>query len=184
MPTVITMAMLYRFQIELSDIDRGVYESLDFRVSQHPSEALSYLLSRTLAFALSYQSNLEFSPKGLSDPDGPALQVKNDNGVIETIIEIGNPSPRKLHKLMKAVKQVIVYTYKNPRLLINEIKSNEVHRSEEIEIYPLDPKILLDLENHLQKNNLWSMLIQDGRLNIEIPSHSFTMELKKLTTNN
>lgn len=176
--------MLYRFQIELSDIDRGVYESLDIRVSQHPSEAATYLLSRTLAYALSYQQGLEFSPKGLSDPDGPALQVKNDNGVIELVIEIGNPSPRKLHKATKAVKQVIVYTYKNPHLLIAEISGGDVHRASEIEIYPLDPKVLSELEQHIEKNNHWSMLIQDGRLGIEVGPHSFNMEIKKLTTNN
>ena len=53
--------MLYRFLIELSDIDRSVYKSLDFRVAQHPSEIAPYLLSRVLAYALSYQEGLEFA---------------------------------------------------------------------------------------------------------------------------
>ena len=40
---------LYRFQIELSDIDRGVYESLDWRVACHPSEDSERMVVRVLA---------------------------------------------------------------------------------------------------------------------------------------
>ncbi|MES3037442.1 MAG: YaeQ family protein, partial [Bdellovibrionota bacterium] len=43
---------LYRFKIDLSDIERGVYEQLEFRVAQHPSESLVYLLTRVLAYVL------------------------------------------------------------------------------------------------------------------------------------
>jgi hypothetical protein len=37
---------MYHRQIELSDVDRGVYESLDLRVARHPSESARYLLMR------------------------------------------------------------------------------------------------------------------------------------------
>ena len=39
-------ATVYHFQIELSDVDRGVYEALDLRVARHPSESTPYLLTR------------------------------------------------------------------------------------------------------------------------------------------
>jgi uncharacterized protein YaeQ len=71
---------LYRFRIDLSDVDRGVYETLDFRIAQHPSETTTYLLTRVLAYALNTQPGLEFSSGGLSDPDAPApkdLQKKD-----------------------------------------------------------------------------------------------------------
>ncbi len=106
--------MLYHFQLDLSDVDRGIYESLDFRTVQHPSETGIYLLSRVLAYALSYQEGLEFSPSGLGDPDAPVLRAMGAMGATEIWLEIGNPSARKLHKASKAAKNVIVYTYKNP----------------------------------------------------------------------
>ncbi|MGZ5278980.1 MAG: YaeQ family protein [Pseudobdellovibrionaceae bacterium] len=174
--------MLYRFQIELSDIDRGVYESLDFRIAQHPSETAPYLLSRTLAYCLSYQSGLEFSAKGLSDPDAPAIQVNGSNGAIELWIEIGNPSARKLHKATKAARQVRVYTYKSPEVLIADINANNVHKAHEIEIYSFDAQILLDLETYLEKNNRWSVLIQDGRMSVEVGSQSISSEIRKWST--
>jgi len=49
---VALQATIYRLQIELSDVDRGVYESLDLRLARHPSESMPYLLTRALAYAL------------------------------------------------------------------------------------------------------------------------------------
>lgn len=102
--------MLYRFTIELSNIDRDVYETLDFRVSQHPSEIASYLLTRSLAYALSYEEGLEFSSQGLADPESPALLKYGLHNSIDLWIEIGNASSRKLHKATKTAKKVIIYT--------------------------------------------------------------------------
>ena len=62
---------LFRFKIELSDLEKGSYQSLDFRAAQHPSESLTYLLTRVLAYCLSYEEDLEFSAGGLADPDSP-----------------------------------------------------------------------------------------------------------------
>src|ERR1700722_14698215 len=52
--TMANLATLYRFKLSVSDVDRGVYEDLDFRVPMHPSENAAYLLSRVLAYALNY----------------------------------------------------------------------------------------------------------------------------------
>ncbi len=159
--------MLYRFQIELSDVDRGVYESLDFRVNQHPSETAPYLLSRVLGYALSYQEGLEFSLSGLSDPDAPAMQRMGTNGSTDLWIEIGNPSAKRLHKASKTARQVIVYTYKSAEVLMLDIRNNNVHRANEIQIFAFDAKFLQSLEERLEKNNRWSILQQQGHLDID-----------------
>lgn len=171
--------MLYRFQIELSDVDRGVYETLDFRAALHPSEAAPYLLSRVLAYALTYQEGLEFSPGGLADPEAPALRILGNLNTIDLWIEIGNPSARKLHKAGKSAKKVMVFTYKNPEVLLTEIRGNEVHRANEIEIFAFEPKFLEDLSQHLEKNNRWSMLIQQGQLDVNIGDQTVSSDVKK-----
>lgn len=172
--------MLRRFQIELSDIDRGIYESLDFRLSQHPSESIPYLLTRTLAYLLSYDPRLQFAPSGLHDPDAPALRSVSDNGATDLWIEIGNPSPRKLHKASKAAARVVVYTYKNPDLLVSEMASVEVHRSGEIEIYAFASDFLSALEERLEKNNKWSVLVQDGGLNVQAGETALVSEVRRV----
>ena len=39
-------ATLRRFEIALADADRELYEQLDWRVAQHPSENARYLVAR------------------------------------------------------------------------------------------------------------------------------------------
>lgn len=170
--------MLYRFDLELSDIDRGVYESLSFRMAQHPSETAPYLLTRLLAYALNYQANIEFSPGGLSDPDVPAIRVLGTNGAIDLWIDIGNPSTLRLHKASKAAKQVIVYTYKGAGTLLDQVDPKKVHRAEGIRLYAIDSVLLTNLESKLEKTNRWTLLHQEGRVDINTGSENIAGELK------
>ncbi|MGE3758939.1 MAG: YaeQ family protein [Pseudobdellovibrionaceae bacterium] len=171
--------MLYRFTLELSDIDRGIYQTMDFRVAQHPSETGPYLITRVLAYALSYQEGLEFAPGGLADTDAPGLQALGKHNAIDLWIEIGNPATRKLHRASKAAERVVVYTYKNPEILVAEMKAGDVHRSSEIQINAFDTKFLEALESLLQKNNRWSVLVQQDRLDIGTGESSVSTEVKK-----
>ncbi|MDZ4083479.1 MAG: YaeQ family protein [Bdellovibrionales bacterium] len=161
---------LFRFRIELADIDRGVYESLDFRVAQHPSENLPYLLTRVLAFALNAGQNLAFSAGGLSDPDEPCMSAKGNRGGVALWIEIGNPSSKKLHKASKASEKVKVYTYKNADTLVRDLEADGVHNLASIELFQFSSDFLTALSNALQKDNRWSLTSNDGGLNVTCSS--------------
>lgn len=171
--------MLYHFQLDLSDVDQGIYETLDFRLYQHPSEIPSYLLTRALAYALSYAPGLEFSGEGLSDPEAPAMRLLGKHGSVDLWIEIGNPSAKKLHKAGKTARQVVVYTYKSADVLMDDIKKNNVHRAEDIEINALDVKFLNQLEEKLKSNNKWSVLLQQGHIDIGIGDKTVSTDVRK-----
>lgn len=168
---------LYRFQIELSDISRGIYESLDFRVAQHPSEAMPYMLTRVLAFVLNTQEGLAFSPTGLHDPDAAAISIDSLNGGHELLIEIGSPSARKLHKATKNARKVKIYTYKNPESLMTEIRQEKVHRAEEIEVFSLAPAFLTELAELLKRDNRWVVLFDDGTISVQVGERLISSEL-------
>jgi len=168
---------LYRFQLEVSDIPRGLYETLDFRVAQHPSESTPYLLTRILAYALNYQEDLTFAATGLHDPDAAAIAVPEANGGFKTLIEIGSPSARKLHKATKVARTVKIYTYKNPITLIEEIKAEKVHRASEIELYSLSMNFLSEIEPLLKRDNRWGLLFDDGTITIQAGDVSVSGEL-------
>lgn len=172
--------MLFKFQLELSDVDRGLYQTLEFRTAQHPSENAAYLLTRVLAYALSYEEGLDFSPGGLADPDAPALQKAGVHGTIDLWIEIGNPTVRKLHKGSKAANKVIVYTYKNPELLLETMKSGEVHKAGSIQVFAFDTKFIEELERLLEKNNKWSVLHQQGHLDIDTGHGAASTDLRRV----
>lgn len=168
---------LYKFQIELSDIYRGVYATLEFRVAQHPSESMPYLLTRILAFVLNTTEDLTFAPTGLHDPDAAAINIPEANGGFKTLIEIGSPSARKLHKATKSAKSVKIYTYKNPNTLIEEIRSEKVHRAQEIELYSIPMNFLSELEPLLKRDNRWGILFDDGTITIQAGDISVSGEL-------
>src|SRR5438552_923762 len=92
---------LYTLEIDLSDVDRGVYESLALKVARHPSETAEYLITRLLAYCLEYTEGLSFS-RGLAEPDEPALAVRDLTGAVTSWIEVGAPDAARLHRASKA----------------------------------------------------------------------------------
>lgn len=172
---------IFHFKIDLSDLDRGVYESLDFRAAQHPSESMPYFLTRILAFVLNYEDGLNFSPQGLGDPNTPSLSILDNFGGIRLWIEIGNPSPRKLHKASKTSQKVRVYTYKNPELLIKAILSDKVHRASEIDIFSLTPEFIENLTDLVSRETRWSISYNEGTILVSSGQKSEQGDLLKHT---
>ena len=78
-------ATIYTFDIDLADVDRGVYETIALRVARHPSESEEYLVTRLLAYCLEYREGIAFS-SGLSDPDAPTIAVRDLTGAIRVWI--------------------------------------------------------------------------------------------------
>ncbi len=173
-------ASLYRFRIELSDVERSVYRDLDFRIAKHPSETDDYLLTRVLAYALNQteEDDLEITP-GLCVDDLPALSRKDQNGAVILWIEIGNPSARRLHKASKASRAVRVYTYKDPENLKREAAGETVHRREEIEVFSLDSSFLKPLMPLLKRDNRWGLIFNDGELTVSVDDESITGTLHR-----
>ncbi len=65
----------YKFELNLTDLDRGVYESVKQTIARHPSETEERMTVRLLAYAFWYNEQLSFG-RGLSDVDEPALWEK------------------------------------------------------------------------------------------------------------
>lgn len=168
---------LYRFQINLSDVDRNRYEALDFRLQQHASETLSFLLTRMLAYSLNVEDGLGFSAEGLSNPDDPCLSKPDPKGGMALWIEVGNPSARRLHKAAKASARVRVYSNRNPLPMLKEIASEKVYNAERIEIFAVDPAFLEALEQRLERVNAWDLIHSEGSLTVNVGEDSFSSEL-------
>jgi uncharacterized protein YaeQ len=170
---------LFRFALNVSDVDAGAYKTLDLRVAMHPSESPAYLITRLIAYCLNEREFLEMTPEGLSDPDKPALHVTTPGGDCVLWIEIGNPSAKKLHKASKHAREVKVYTYKDPEMLLKEIRENKVHKAEAIGVFSLDPRFLDRLAPRLERKNDWGVMLNDGILTVSIGADSESTDLLK-----
>ncbi len=63
-------ATIHTFTVQLSDVDRGVYDELQLRVARHPSETAPYMLTRVLAYCLEFEEGIAFS-EGVAATDEP-----------------------------------------------------------------------------------------------------------------
>lgn len=161
-------ATVYRLEIEVSDIDRGVYETLDLRLAMHPSESMAYFLTRTIAYALLYEEGIAFSKGGLSSADEAPLTVRDLQGNLRVQVEIGTPTAERLHKASKAAPRLVVFTHQDPRRLQQEAASRDIHKADQVEVYALDPKFLARLGELTDRTSKWTLLRQDDLLYVTV----------------
>ena len=166
-------ATIYNFGIELADADREVYESLALRVARHPSESEEYLLTRVLAYALEFTEGIEFS-RGLSEPDEPAISVRDLTGAIRSWIDIGTPDAGRLHKAGKAAPRVAVYTHKDPAQLISRLAGERIHRVEALELYAVDRGLIRGLAARLERRMAFNLSVSDRDLYLSIGADTLT----------
>ncbi len=103
-------ATIYKADIQLSDIDRNLFDSLALTIALHPSETLERMTVRLLVFCINAKEHLQFT-RGLSSTEEPDLWEKNLQGDIVHWIEIGQPEPARIKAALKQAERVSVYAF-------------------------------------------------------------------------
>jgi len=176
---VAATASIYNFDIELSDIDRGVYESLHLRVARHPSETEHFLLVRVLAYCLEYAEGITFG-HGLAEPDQPALAIRDLTGALRAWIEVGMPDGPRLHKASKASPRVVVYAHKDPLLLVRQLAGQRIHRADAVELYGFDRQFLDALAGHLGRRVAFALTVTERELYLAIDGVTLTSRVERV----
>lgn len=174
-------SIVRRFEIALSDSDRSVYESLDLRVAQHPSESPRYLVARVLARCLEHAEGVDFSA-GLSAADEPALWQRDLQGTLQAWIEVGSPSAERLHRASKACKRTVVYAWARATELARDAASfngKGIHRASELEVYAIDQGFLDAVSETLDRNNHWSISVTGSVVYLEAGSKLFECAIER-----
>jgi uncharacterized protein YaeQ len=172
-------AMIHHFTIRLSDVDRGVYETLELKAAKHPSESDEYLVTRVLAYCLEYAEGIAFS-RGLSEPDEPPIAVRDLTGALKAWIEIGSPDAARLHKAAKAAPRVAVYTHKDPAQLLRSLDCERIHRAEALELYSLGRELVAALVRRLARRNDLDLSVTDRHLYVTIGGETLSGEVERL----
>ncbi|HEY4058563.1 MAG TPA: YaeQ family protein [Kofleriaceae bacterium] len=168
-------ATMRKFAINLADSDRGVYEQLEWRVAQHPSENERFLVARVLARALEHAEGIDFSKDGLSDEDEPALHGKNLRGEWEAWIEVGSPTPDRLHKAAKKAPRVAVYAWRNVPALADAIRERKVYKMEDLKLVELDEATLDAIAQTIDRQNTWELAVTGGTIYLTVGASSFEL---------
>jgi uncharacterized protein YaeQ len=165
-------ATMYVFHVDLSDVDRGVYDTFELRLARHPSETLRYLLTRLFAYCLAYEEGIAFSKEGLSNADEPPLSVRDRTGLLQAWIDVGVPSAERLHKAAKAAPRVSVYTAADIALLQREAATRAIHKVDAIDVWRLDPALLDAVAERLGRTTRLGITRTDGALYVTLEGHT------------
>ena len=171
---------MYTFDVALSDVDRGVYESLSIKAACHPSEAEDYFATRILAYCLEYKEGIAFS-KGISEPDVPAISVRDLTGELKEWIEIGSPDAARLHKASKASPRVVVYTHNEPRIFLRAYEGERIHKAESLVLYAVDRELLAEFVQRLDRRVKFSLTVTDGQLFLDFDGDAVSGAVERLT---
>jgi uncharacterized protein YaeQ len=166
-------ATLFHVSLTLSDVERSVYEQLDLRLAQHPSESKRFLVTRLIAWALSYEEGIAFSKGGVSSTDEPAVISRDLTGSILGWIEVGSPSAERLHRASKASKRVALFTTAETKALEDAARTGAIHRAAEIEVWRFDPLFIDAVAERLERSSALELVHSGGRLYLTLGGQMF-----------
>lgn len=171
-------ATIYKATINLSDIDRSVYETLSATVAQHPSETEERLVARLLAYALFYEDGLSFT-KGLCAADEPEIWVKSGDGRVQLWVEVGLPDSERIIKASRHSEQVRLLA--SGRALLNWQQQHlpKLASLTNLGIITLDQPFLARVVQRLERSVAWSITITEGICYLTIGSETLETVIQR-----
>lgn len=160
-------ATIHTFDVQLADVDRGVYDDLTLRVARHPSETGAFMLTRVLAYCLEYADGIAFG-EGISTTDEPALLIRDPTGAITAWIEVGAPDAARLHVGSRKAQRTVVYTHRDPDKVAAAWSGKRIHRAEHVELISFDPGFVDAAAAALERRNTVTLSVTERRVYLDL----------------
>ena len=171
---------IYRASVQLSDLDRQVYEQLQTTIAKHPSETEERLLARLLAFALCYEEGLVFT-KGVGSGDEPDLWSMTADGRVRLWIEVGLPDADRLAKSCRHVERAVLVACGQalPRWQAQHLQ--KLTSCPNLTVIGIDPGFLGKLVEKLQRSINWSLTVTEGALYLTVDDQTMETTIQHLS---
>jgi len=102
---------IYKINVNRSDLNNDIYDSLTLTVAQHPSETVERMMARIVAFCLQSQQEFLSFTKGLSNVDDPDIWAKSLSDEFLLWIDMGEPAFDRIKKASRLAKEVSIYSF-------------------------------------------------------------------------
>lgn len=162
-----TGATIHTFDVQLADVDRGVYADFTLRVARHPSETDAYMLTRLLAYCLEYEEGIAFT-EGIAATDEPAVLVRDLTGRVTAWIEVGAPDAARLHFGSKLADRTVIYTHRDPAKVIAQWAGKTIHDADAIVLHSFEAGFLDDAAAALARRNTITVSVTERQLYLEL----------------
>ncbi|MBT3040001.1 MAG: YaeQ family protein [Candidatus Thiodiazotropha sp. (ex Ctena orbiculata)] len=172
-------ATVFKAEVQVSDMERGYYQTYNLTLARHPSETDERLMVRLLAFTLNADAALCFT-KGLSTDDEPDLWRKSLSDEIESWIELGQLDEKRLRRACGLAKQVIVYLYaeKSANVWWSQ-QQDMVRRFSNLRIAMLAVVGDTRLESLAQRNMSLHATVQDNQVWLSDDQRTVTIDVQE-----
>ena len=171
--------VMHTFDVQVADLDRGVYEDLTLRLGQHPSETAAFLVTRLLAYCLEYEEGIAFS-EGISSTDEPAVLVRDLTGRVTVWIEVGAPDAERLHHGSKLADRVTVYTHRDPAKVRAPWAGKRIHHVEDITLHSFAPGFVDAAVAALERRNEMTVSVTERELYLDLNGTSLSTPIVDL----
>lgn len=169
---MVETATIYTIETEISDVDRGVYQTLALRMARQPSETIEFMLTRLLAYCLEYTEGIEFT-EGVAAGDEPAVIVRDLTGRVTAWIEVGMPDAQRLHRGSKLAGRAAVYTHRNVAQVLEQLQGKQVHQAAAIPVYGFGRGFVEGVAGAVDRRARVSLSIIERHLYLDVSGHGF-----------
>ena len=169
-------ATIHTFDVQLADVDRGVYENLSLRVARHPSETDAFMITRVLAYCLEHTEGIDFSD-GIAATDEPAVFAKDLTGALTAWIEIGAPDAARLHTGSMRAERTAVYTHRDPAKVAAAWSGKRIHRASEVPLYSFDPGFVDAVARSVERRNALTVSVTERHLYVDLNGTSVESDI-------
>jgi len=159
-------ATIYKAALQLSDMDRHVYDTLNVTIARHPSEADERMMVRVLALAMGWpadtrEGTLELA-KDMWEPDEPALWHQNFSNEIVHWVEVGQPDDKRLLKACGRADRVTVWAFQSSTPIWFDGIANKLSRTDKLTIWQVPTEQSQALAALAQRGMQLTVTVQDG----------------------
>jgi uncharacterized protein YaeQ len=165
-------ATIYRARLELSHVDRNVYESLQLTIARHPSETMERTVMRLLAFGLRYDEGLEFG-RGVSATDEPDLWRREGDGRVIDWIEVGQPDAKRLIKAARQSARCELFVFGNGSDRWRKAHLDGLAAPENLGVARIEDRFVDAVAATAERQLEWSMTIAEGTIFLTTGDVSF-----------
>lgn len=158
---------IYRANIQIADIDRAVYETLQTSVARHPSETEERLVARLLAYALFHEDGLQFT-KGVCAGEEPDLWAKGPDGRVLSWIEAGVPEPDRLIRFARHTERIGLLACGNGLPHWERHHLPKLEGVDNLTVITLDQGFINQVAALLERSIIWEVTVTEGTLYLQI----------------
>jgi uncharacterized protein YaeQ len=178
-------ATIHKAQLQIADMDRGIYGDHNVIIARHPSETDERMMIRLLAFALNVQGddkrgNLEFA-KDLWDVDEPALWHKDYTDAVLHWIDVGQPDDKRLMRAAGRAERVTVISFSSSTPVWWKGIETKLTRAANLIVWQIEAAQSQALAKLAQRGMQLQITIQDGTVWMSTGSESVEITPRRLT---